>query len=170
MDVDGRAMGRVGQDPFRDNRQDGSEEAKTKGVWVQELNIEPKEFTCDGKAITLKEAWLERRVKSTYVAVWLPALTPLEGYCVCFTVGKGEETLCHVPSDAEYLQGKTVSFFAIDGQRHSVSAVVRGGERRVFYERVSKRDFDALQIRLVSSSKEVGKAGKPTFVISPLPR
>ena len=66
------------------------DEAKSKGVWVCDVEVTPTTFTSEGKTYRLGEAWIEEAFDEDYDLIWFPRRTKL-GWHFCLRVPRYEE-------------------------------------------------------------------------------
>jgi hypothetical protein len=81
-------------------------EAKAKGVFVCNVQIDPMNLQLNGSPVELESGWIEKQVKTRPVDVWWTQTLPRFDYYLCLRVHTGADLF------------RTGTFFVRQGQEH----------------------------------------------------
>lgn len=104
-----------------------SKRARLAGVYVYSASFHPSIIDFQGRKITIREAWAERRSKIHHFLVWFPYRKSLDGYVLCFSLSGGKE-------EFEKGNGNTPAFWVMDDLNESFAQMLSPSGRMVFYQ------------------------------------
>ena len=112
------------------------EESKSRGAFIDRLDVTPSKIPWRGKQIVITEAWLEHATELVHVYVVIPFVMEyphyrkVTGYHLCFNC-----------AEREALRTEPTPFFVVEGKGHGLSAHWPNDSKRSVH---FCEEFDAL--------------------------
>jgi hypothetical protein len=69
--------------------------SRSKGVFVCEAQVQPQRVIWHSSVITIREAWVEREVKTEHPLVWFHRLKQSGDYLLCFRLQEGQRPIAN---------------------------------------------------------------------------
>jgi hypothetical protein len=116
-----------------------SEESRSRGVLLSELDAIPAEWPVPGGHVRFGEVWIEERALTTHRFIWLPAERRIGGYRLHFTLADGRGLI----RDGDLR-------FTVDGALEKYAGQISSSDGELVYIiRLDSRDVTRLRLRLV---------------------